>query len=345
MPKIEREQLLKELESVTPGLSVREIIEQSSCFVFRKGKVCTFNDEIACWMESALTITGAVQANTLLNLLRKLPEDTIDISIDHDKLVVKGKRRRARVILESEVTLPIDSIRQPKSWKTLPADFLEGLSLVQDCVGKDETNFVLTCVHIHPDKLEASDNDRVAKFKTKTDLDKPTLIRKDSIKHIVSLGMTEFGETKNWMHFRNVNGLVISCRRYSEDFPDTDPAFKIKGKKMSLPKGLEGAAERASVFTTDNAEDDDILISLSTGKATIVGTGANGDFREVKKVEYAGPELTFMISPNQLIALTKKHNDAIVSQEKLKCKSGKFEFVAALGVVGEGDEDEQETEE
>jgi len=339
MVKIKREQLLKELNSVVPGLSEREIIEQSSCFVFKDGNVYTFNDEIACWAKSSLDITGAVSAKKLISLLQSMSEERLDVNASKNgKLVIKGIHKRATYALESRIALPIDSIKKPKTWKSLPSDFLEGLSLVADCAGRDESNFVLTCIHIAPDKLEASDNDRVAKFITKTRVRKSMLIRKDTIKHLVAAGVTYFGETSDWVHFRTGKGPIICCRRYTESFPNTDKAFQISGKKMSLPEGLEKASRRAAIFSADNPEDSDIFVTLTTNRALIRGTGTGGEFQEIKKIAYTGKPLTFLISPTQLIALTRKHNSCIVAQEKLKCKSGQFEFVAALGVTPQEDE-------
>ena len=43
--RVNRQLLLDALMSVTPGLTQKELIEQSSCVVFRNGQVYTFNDE------------------------------------------------------------------------------------------------------------------------------------------------------------------------------------------------------------------------------------------------------------------------------------------------------------
>ena len=48
MTTVNREAFLHQLESVQAGLSSKEMIEQSSCFAFIKGKVVTYNDEISC---------------------------------------------------------------------------------------------------------------------------------------------------------------------------------------------------------------------------------------------------------------------------------------------------------
>ena len=334
MSIIKREQLLKELQSVVPGLSEREIVEQSSCFVFKDGKVYTFNDEIACWAKSSLPFTGAVSAKKLLSLLQGTSEEKLTVTLSkHGKLVIRGNHKQATYALASKIALPINSIKSPTVWKSLPSDFLEGLLLVADCAGRDESNFVLTCIHIAADKLEASDNDRIAKFNTQIKVKQSILIRKDTVKHLAAAGVTKFGETNDWVHFRSKNGPIICCRRYTESFPNTDTAFEIHGKKMTLPEGLEKAARRAAIFSADNPEDSDIFVTLSTNKALIRGTGIGADYLEAKKIAYKGKSMTFLISPTQLIALTHKHNSGIVSPEKLKCKSGQFEFVASLGIA------------
>lgn len=344
MPKtINREELLKQLESVTPGLSPREIIEQSGCFAFLKGKVLTFNDEISCWTECCLRITGAVPAKPLLESLRKMPEETLEVHIDEGKLVLKGKRRRARVALKTSVTLPFKSVGEPKKWTTLPTDFLEAVNLVHRCAGKDEKKLEVY-VHIHPERIEACMEHQVGHFRTHTDLPKPILVRRDSIKHIVLLGMVEFGLAVEWTHFRNPNGVVLSCRHVMEEsFPDTSKVLSIKGTKIVLPKGLADAAERAAVFSEENAEDNDVTVILKPGKVIVIGSGASGDFREVKNVKYNGEEMMFMVSPKLLADLTRKYNEAWITPDTLKVRAGKFTYVTALGPMedkAEGKEEE-----
>ena len=56
---------MHKLEAVSPGLATREAIEQSSCFVFKDGRVMTFNDEVACSIDCELGFDGAVAAKPL----------------------------------------------------------------------------------------------------------------------------------------------------------------------------------------------------------------------------------------------------------------------------------------
>ena len=129
--KVNREELLKQLESVLPGLSTREIIEQSSCFIFKNKTVSTFNDEIACLQKSLLKIEGAVQAMPLISILRKLQEEELEIDTNdkNTQLLIKGKRRRVGVRMEQDIVLPVEAVDKPKKWKELPANFADAIAL------------------------------------------------------------------------------------------------------------------------------------------------------------------------------------------------------------------------
>lgn len=331
--KINREKFLKELEVVLPGLSPREIIEQSSCFVFKDKKVITYNDEIACQHSSCLTIEGAIPAMPLISILRKLKEETLIAEVRGGEFVLEGKKRQTGIRMEEDILLPIDSVEVPKHWTKLPKDFGEAVAIVQECAGKDQTQFSMTCIHLHPKHLEACDNYQATRYRMKTKVSKPTLIRRDSLKHIIALDMTKFSETKNWIHFKNPTGLILSCRRWIEEFPDVSKILEATGIPTVLPKGLRDAADRAEVFSAENVEDNQVVISLDSGKLKIKGTGTSGWYKETKKIRYDGPPISFTISPKLLIELVRKHNKCQISKRRLIVDGGSFIYVTALGKV------------
>jgi len=334
--KVNREQLLNQIQSVQPGIAVREIHEQSSCVVFTKKHMMTYNDEIACTQKSCLDIEGAVQAAPLLALLRMLKEEILDIDIVKGELLIKGKRKRSGIRIEQEILLPIDAVDKPKGWQDLHEDFAEAVGIVQQCTSKDDSQFNMTCVHITPKHVEACDNFQAARYSIKTGVEESTLVRQDSLRHIITLDMTEFCETKNWIHFRNPTGLVISCRRFLEDYPDIGPHLKMKEvTPTALPKGLKEAAQLAEVFSSEDVETDRVSILLQPGKLKITGKGVSGWYSEVKPIKYKGPDLPFLISPKLLIELVQKHNECQIAKNRLKVSTGKFEYVTVLGAETE----------
>lgn len=332
--QIEREVLLNQLESIKAGLSPREIIEQSSCFVFDEGKVMTYNDEIACSQDSCLKIKGAVQAEPLIAVLSKLPNDVVDIEMGEGELRIKAGARNAGVRMEAEVLLPIDSVEKPKKWNALPENFGDAIYIVSQCAGKDESQFVITCVHITSEFVEACDNYQLSRYPIGIPIKNKCLVRAASLKHICDLDMTEFAETRTWLHFRNPAGLVLSCRKAQDDYPTLDSHLDVSGSPTTLPKGLAEATAVASIFSSENADNDDVMINLSPkkgGMLRIKGEGASGWYTETKRIKYSGPAMKFVIAPKLFTELTKRHNECVINQNQLAVNTGKFIYVTSLG--------------
>lgn len=338
--RINREELLAALEAVQPGLSAREVLEQSSCFVLDKGRIHTFNDEVACSAPVKLNgIKGAVQAAPLLAVLRKLTEEEVTIEQGEGELVVQGKRRKAGVRMEAEVMLPLASMEKPKSWLPLPEDYGEALAMVQECAGKDLSQFATACVHLHPKWMEAFDNYQLMRYRMKTGVEKPTLVKKDSVKHVCTMGATEFAETESWIHYRNPTGLVISCRRFMEDFVDLTPHVQVEGAAIALPKGLAQATEIAEIFSGENADNNQVMVQVKQGKLRVRGQGVSGWYQEFKDVKYTGPALNFLISPRLLASVVENYNECVVNPTRIKASGGKWVFVAVLGSTDDGTEE------
>jgi DNA polymerase III sliding clamp (beta) subunit (PCNA family) len=325
MNRINREEFLRNLESVEPGLSPREILEQSSCFIFQKGWIKTFNDEVACKIKSPLKLEGAVQAAPLLAILRKLEEEEIEVSAADGEIVVKGKKRSAGIRMEADIQLPVENVENPGEWNKLHSDFADAVELVSQCAGRDESTFVLTCIHLHPKWIEACNDVQSTRYRIPTGVKEAILIRSKSLQHITPLGMTEFSETDTWIHFRNPSGLVLSCRRMVEAYPSLKKLFQMEGTPFVLPKRLAEAAENAAIFSAENPDDDEVTVTLKSGKLRVEGRGASGWYRETKKVKYDGEPLAFMAPPKLLVELTKRYNDCFISHENTgqKCRNSR----------------------
>lgn len=330
--KINREQFLNDLNLVKAGLSPRELIEQSSCFCFVDGYVVTFNDEVACRKKVDLKIEGAVQANALLAILEKMDDDDLLVrENDNGELEFKGKRKGFGITKDAEIFLPIDRVEMPEKWRPLAKEFTEAVGLVQHCVSTDEARFLLTCIHISPDYIQACDNLQIMRCNMETGLKDSVLVRGISLAHISSLAMDEIALTKSWIHFRNQQGLIFSCRRYTEDYPNLDKLIAFKGHNIVIPKGLAEASDRAAIFAADKAGDPLVKVSLKEGVIRILGEGLSGWYKEVKKVAYDGPPMEFVIAPELLKHISEKYSDAQLSENKLKVEGGGWRYVTVLG--------------
>lgn len=330
--KVVRHNLIDELQSVMPGTSQKAEELQCGCFIFRDGHVATFNGEVCCRRPSLLDfkeLKAAVPAEPLLSLLEKMTEEEVSIELDNGKFVVAGKNKRARYKYEKTIDSPIASVEDAETWKKMPADFLEAISVVHQSASEDVSQFNLTCIHIHPQWLEACDNWQLTRFKFETGLSTPILVKQKALKHIVGLGPSKFAETPAFIHFRRKDGLIISCRRYVETYPELSKFLKTEGSPWIIPKGLKDASEKAEVFANKSGAHL-IKITIQPGKLSMFAEGEQGDYMEVKRLEYEGDPLSFKISPKMMKELADKHNEVLISQKKIKVNSGKCEFAAAL---------------
>ena len=333
--RINREEFLHKLQSVQPGLSAKDILEQSSSFIFRNGYLVSYNDELACRCKSGLdkAFQGAVKSKSLLSIMEKLPDDELEIETTDTNFSLLGKRRRVDMNLEKEILLPVDTVETPKDWKPLHKDFCDAVATVQQCAGKNAADFIFTCVHIHPKWVEASDDFQYCRWRLKTGISQPTLVRQSSIKHISSLGMQEFAETENWLHFKNSSGLILSCRRFVEEwqFPSAEALLKTEGTPTQLPKGLAKAADSAQVFSSEVSEDNQVLVELNEGRVKVIGRGTSGKYTESRKAGYKGKSLTFMVPPKLLMTVVEKHTDFFLSDRNLRVNGEQWVYVTVLG--------------
>lgn len=335
MLKINRSELLQQLDIISPGLAPRDIVEQSSCIVFRDGHVMTFNDEIACRMKTELKLEGAIQASTLIETMRKMTEDVVEVDVQENQIVIHGKRRKVGISREATILLPIDTLEEPGEWFDLPDQFSDAVEMVLPCCGKDEQKFKLTCIHFTKKGIDGSDNMQYGLYKIKLPITEEVLIRSSSMKHVIPMGVTRISVSPAWVHFSNTRGLVISCRRWQEDWEDYSAFIENEGTPAKFPKALGEAAELASIFSSQNADNNQVIVSLKPGKLRLRAEGVGCWSEEYKKIEYDGEAIAFKIDPALLKKISSEHNQCEVGERVLKVKSNKFTYVTVLGALVE----------
>lgn len=341
--RVERAGFLSRLEQAVAGLASKDSIQQASCFCFLDNHVVTFNDEVAVRVPLdglGFTITGAVAAKQLLDVLAKLPETDVDIFVDDGHFTIKsmgGGRRKVKIRMEAEVALPIGSVDPVSDWSPLHEDFGEAVETVYACAERStDSDFKLQCVNVTPTHLETCDNYQLIRYNIETAIKKQFLAKASSLHAIGGMGMTHISETRSWVHFKNANGVILSCRRYLEDYPDFSPLLSMDGcQPITLPGGLAEAVQCAEVFSSMNAVDTQkkVVVRLRPGAMRLEGRSVGGEYTEMKEVAYDGPEIAFMIDGKMLIDISKKHNTCKVSEKHLKVDAGRYIYVTCLGIV------------
>lgn len=322
-------QRLRFFEDLKPGLEEpggREKVVPT--FIFRDGMVATFNDEICCTRPSPFRgIDGAVPAKPMLDLLAKLGDDEVDLSQgDGELLVTATKGRKAGFRMQPEFVL--SEVEEPGEWLPLPAGFDEAIQIVSACASNDDARFALICVHFHPKYIEALDNTQLARYRIKMPIKEEFLLRATAVRAAARLRVDSFNETDGWVHFKNPNGVVLSCRRYVDvKFPDLTPLLDVKGDPIDLPKGLGQAASAAAVFLDPTEK---VHVRLDRGTLRLCGEGELGWFRQSFVTDWTGPDMEFRVAPKLLVELAKKHNQCKIAHARLLVRSGLYDWVACL---------------
>lgn len=331
--KVDRSDLYKKLLAISPGLTAQKDPVQGDCVIIRRGRFYSFNGEIACSILSGLDpdLDGAVKAKALLSMLNGLTEKEVEVSIVGKRLEIAGKGRGVRLNMEGAVFLPVDSVEKPKDWVSLQEGWPEAIEIAFGCTDKSHRDLGRKCIHVNPDYIEASDNNKAVRWQIETFVKKPCLIRGTTLKEIVPLGVTKGCETKSWLHFHNPFGLRVSLRKLdTENYPDYSIFFEKRGEALTFPPGIADAAKRGGIVLDDKKGS--VQIDLSKDGLVLTGEGVIGEYYENKEVAYDGRPLKFRIPPKLIADLVQKHTTCEVSEVSLRVDGGTYVFVASLEI-------------
>jgi len=333
--QIKKSELQAALEIVKPGLANKEIIEQTCSFAFLNDKVITYNDEISISHPvKGLEIQGAIQAQELYALLSKIKKEEIELEIKDNEILLKSGRAKAGIRIQSEIKLPLHEIGKIQEWKPLPEAFSRACRFVSSACGRDMSRPVLTCVHVNKEGfVEASDNCRISRFSLEESMPVDTfLIPATSILEVIKLPITKIAEGEGWIHFKTEEKTIVSCRVFSDKFPDTSSALKVEGEKIIFPTTLKDMLDKAMVFSKrDHSLDENVTILLNNKKITVKSQSDTGWFEEVEKLEEAiNGELIFNITPYLLRDILNQQHICILSNRMMRFEGESWEYVTTL---------------
>lgn len=345
--KINREDFLRTLEAVTPGLAKgKQTLEDRKNYLFIPDQVLTFNEERCCRAPTDLgdSVTGVINSASLLDVLRKMPDEEINVRQKNSQLYIRGKGRTLRLSVSDNITIPVAELKLPKKWKVISEDFCDAVHLVYPCVGtgkeSNENKDSLPCIHVHPDYVEACNMEQLCRYNVATQISESMLIRGDSLIHVTALSATKIAEDDHWIHFQNDLGYTLSCRRNIGKFSDLSSLFDIQGEKVQIPKELEAITDRASILTREFAIDTHVSVTISSSQIEVVGEGVSGTYTEIGKVQYQGPPIHFTIVPEVLKSIAKRYSECYVTETHLRVDGGNWKYVTLLGNRQEPEDEE-----
>ena len=328
--QLDRKELLNQLDQVRPGLHEGGKTPQADCFLFKDGFVHTYNDEVLIRHPSLIDVTGAVKGEPLYQLLSKLNSDSLIFNETDGAFQFTTKKSHASLNADAEIQSPAFQIELPEKWKKLPEGFIEGVKFCIFSASRDMSRPALTCIHVEEDAIESCDNFRLTRYMLKGSVEKSLLFPAASAVLLSKYAVTSYGLTEGWTHFK-AGDFTLSCRSFSEKYPDLDPLLKVDGVKVTLPKDLLGTLNRAGIFTSTEFRQDCILqVSFTPGKLTVKSQNANGWYREQVAMKYSGEPLSFNVNPEFLKEMLPLLDHVMIGAKSLLMEGENFVHLVTL---------------
>jgi DNA polymerase III sliding clamp (beta) subunit (PCNA family) len=329
---VERTKLINVLNEIKCGLTQNEILEQSNAFVFKNKKICSFNGEIFADVEYDIKIKEpfAVVGADLIKILEKVPDEDIDITLEGNELLIKGRQKKAGITIFKEILLPFNEVPAPGKMEKPPAELSHSLLQCARVCGNDHTNSKTTHVHIGSNLVEATDGYRFFRVDLKTRFNKDIMLPADAILSIGEriISGAEFKE--GWLHLITIGKTRISIRCSDMDYFEKETLkdlIEVKGSKGQFPKGIKEALDRSRVMQ-DNMNE--VHITLKKGVVKIRTEKDGGWYEERQKIKYNGEDISFTVNIDFLAEILGKTSDVIFGDGKIKIEKENFHFVICI---------------
>lgn len=334
------QELLEALTTVKPGLSNKEIIEQSTNFAFFGDKIVTYNDEISIsYPMPDLGIEGSVKAEELYKFLNKVKAEEIDITQKEDKIYLKAGRSKV-TLTTKEIKLDLSEVQGKRKWKKIPEDLMSAVEFVAFAASKDSSIPILSCAHVKDGYVEATDRYRIVKHDTTENSE--FFLPLDVLPVLKKVQPTKICIQDQWIHFKNEQNVVVSTRTITGDYPDTSEFFIKEGKELVLPKKTKEIVDRACVFPMAEFEyDKQLTVIIDTkGKLTIKAESEYAKFEESTKMSYKDAKIKFKIVATAFQEILEKDDFTLLfGEDKLQFEGPDWSYVTPITLFSEDEED------
>jgi len=321
--KINVKNLIDALAKVKPGLSNKEIVEQSTHFIFDNDKVWTYNDRITVMQHFDSGLTGAVKADSFYKLLGKIPDEEISMSTEDGKVTFSGKKIKANIKIDPDVKIqpiPVPGINS-KQWEELPENFDDAIAFSAFSASRNMIRPELTCLLIENGFCIGCDTFRGTKYKLASKMEQTFLLPADAALHLSKYNPYKvIADNENgWLHFINKEKTTFSCRTYNEEYPEQIwKFFEVDGEEIILPEDFIEAVGRAEVLLTADFDLDRIVTLIIENNEIICSSqGDYGDFEERADIEYDGDKLDIKVHPILLSEILKHITKVIIGERLL----------------------------
>lgn len=332
--KIKRQLFIDALTKVKPGLANKEIVEQSTHFIFDDDKLWTYNDRITIMQKFKSGLVGAVKAEHFYKLLSKFPDDEITISTEPGKINIEGNNRKTSIKIDPDVKITPLSVPATNSqkWETLPENFDDAIAFSAFSASRNMIRPELCCLYIAQGFAIGCDTFRGTKYKLTSKINQEFLLPATAAVDLAKYNPVKVLVDGGWLHFINNENTVFSCRTVSDvEYPEQIwDFFEVDGEEIILPEDFLQAIDRAQIMITADFDLDQVVtLIMADNQITCKSEGDYGNFEEWAKINYPGEELKINVHP-VLLKEILKHLQTMIVGDRLLFKGESFEHGICL---------------
>ncbi len=288
------EVFLDVLKAVKPALANKEILDQSTNFVFKDGRVYTFDDAIMISHPIKVKLKGALPSKELYDLLSRIKSESVTIKQKEREVSISGDNFSAGIVIEKKIALPIKTLKITEKWHKLPGNFCEALQFGLFSVSKNYSKPIFTYINVCNDSLYSSDTFRATQYTMSNKIKGSLLIPLTAATKLLNYNPTHYQVGKNWTHCKNIDGVVFSFRNATLKYPDVTSLLQQEGPltNIKFPSKLSAALTNAEVFCKEETDKTRLVdITIDGDSLELHGKGDIGWYKEKFKLKKKHPKL------------------------------------------------------
>ena len=329
--ELNKNDLLNALKSVKPGISDKEVLQQTNHYVFDEDCIRSYNDQIAIYKGFESGLFGAVKASEFYQIIEKIPSDIIEIVQEDGQFKITTESIDAVINIQEQHAVPLISIKELKGWQKLPGNFAQAVEFCLFSVSKDMSDPIWTCLYVDKQKVFSSDRFRVTRYKLDSEIKKPFLLKSTAARYLHSYKPTHVLKQSDWIHFKNKDDVYFSCRVMNGKYADVDSYFVNRGTRINLPSDLKFIIDRVQIMTEGEFKQDlNVEIKIKKGQMTCTGQGSLGYIKEKTKIDYDGDDIKIKIHPVFLNDILERLDELIITRNSLLFKGEGFDHIISL---------------
>ncbi len=348
--QVSKEELLKVLIAVKPGIAAKDFIEQATHAIFTGEEIATYNDSISIIYPYKTDFACSVSGEEFYKIVASIKEDTLDLTVEDNQMRIKSKKTKAGLStivgenakVEKLVVRIKETVSARRFWKSLPADFLNGVYLCMFNASRDMTTGVRCCVAVKDDRIYSVDNIRISRFIMQGKVNE-MLIPARSAMELVKYKVTKYGISDGWIHFKTDDEVMFNCRTMIGDYPSIDHFFREPQNEITIPMEMQEVMKAAAVIAEGDVDIAKIVeVTIDKGEITCRSEDKGKKWMEktVDLENYKGRKIVFWVNPTffsqvldkstSLFLVTREEFPDEEFPDKAIFTSGSFQHIIAL---------------